>query len=162
MQTQKIANFFKEAGCDYRNMEINKFYPISGWEILTRSLEGNVWRNVTHLVRKESSVPVVVKFNDTTLFVSPEHRFYASIGGVSSWVEAMDLIEEKSDVMLLHESGEWVPAEFTAGDQEIDILDMTVDDCESYFSDGILSHNTMYGDPTTTPGGELLASLARA
>lgn len=153
MQKQQISNFFKEAGFDYKEMELNKFYPISGWEILTHSQDGNVWKSVSHIVRKDSCVPVVVRFMDTQIFVSPEHQFWSRVGGADSWVEAIDLIEESADVYLLHESGEWVLTTFSAGEKEIDILDMTVEDAESYYSNGVLSHNTMHGDPTTTPGG---------
>jgi len=156
MQKQQISKFFEEAGFIYHEMEVNRFYPITGWEILTHTPEGNDWRKVTHLVRKEPCVPVIVKFNNTQLLVSPEHRFWVSCGGAECWVEAVDLVEEKSEVRLLHENGEWVVATFEAGTHEIDILDITVDEVESYFSDGVLSHNTMYGDPTAVPGGNAI------
>ena len=153
MQKQQISSFFKEAGFDYLEMELNKFYPINGWEILTHSPEGNVWKNVTYIVRKESCVPVLVSFLDTQISVSPEHQFWCRVGGADAWVEAVDLVEETEDVYLLHENGGWVSATFSAGEKEIDILDMTVEGAESYYSDGVLSHNTMHGDPMTTPGG---------
>jgi hypothetical protein len=153
MQKQQISSFFKEAGFDYLEMELNKFYPINGWEILTHSPEGNVWKNVTHIVRKESCVPVLVSFLDTQISVSPEHQFWCRVGGADAWVEAVDLVEETEGVYLLHENGGWVSATFSAGEKEIDILDMTVEGAESYYSDGVLSHNTMHGDPMTTPGG---------
>lgn len=156
MKKQKISKFFEDAGYDYREMDVNRFYPISGWEILTHTSEGNDWRKVTHLVRKESCVPVVVKFNDETLSVSPEHRFWTLCGGIENWVEAVDLVEEQAEVKLLHECGEWVRATFEAGTQEVDILDMTVEGTESYFSEGVLSHNTLYGDPTAVPGGNAI------
>jgi len=35
----------------------------------------------------------------------------------------------------------------------IDIADIEVEGEHSYLSNGILSHNTLYGDPSTTPGG---------
>jgi hypothetical protein len=153
MKKQQISNFFKEAGYDYKEMELNKFYPISGWEILTHSQDGNVWKNVTHIVKKDACIPVIVSFMDTHMSVSPEHQFWVRVSGAETWIEALDLVEENEDIYLLHESGEWVRATFSAGKNEIDILDMTVDGAESYYSNGVLSHNTMHGDPTTTPGG---------
>ena len=156
MQKQQISKFFEDAGFNYKDMEINKFYPISGWEILTHSSSGNVWKKVTHLVRKDSCTPVIVKFLNTRLAVSPEHQFWVQCGGVESWVEAVDLVEESSDINLLYEDGSWVTAKFEAGCDEIDILDMTVEDAESYYSNGVLSHNTMYGDPMTVPGGNAI------
>lgn len=154
MKKQTIGKFFKDAGFDYKQMEINKFYPVEeNWEILTRDSSGeNAWRRVTHLVRKETTVPILVSYLDEEISVSPEHKFFTRISGVESWVEAIDLLEE-DDVFFLHESGEWVSAVLKAGNEEIDILDMSVEDVESYYSGGLLSHNTMYGDPTTTPGG---------
>jgi len=154
MKTQTLGKYFNDAGFDYKQMEINKFYPLEeNWEILTRNSSGeNTWRRVTHLVRKESTVPILVSYFDKELSVSPEHKFFTRISGVESWVEAIDLLEE-DDVFFLHESGEWVSAMLTAGNEEVDILDMSVADVESYYSGGLLSHNTMYGDPTVTPGG---------
>jgi RecA/RadA recombinase len=153
---QQISSFFEEAGFSYLEMELNKFYPLSGWEILTHSPDENVWKKVTHLVRKDPCVPVIVNFGDSQLSVSPEHRFWVSTNGVEDWVEALDLVEEKSNVFLFHESGNWVKATFSAGEKEVEILDLTVEGTESYFSEGILSHNTMYGDPTTVPGGNAI------
>lgn len=156
MQKQQISNFFKEAGFNYKEMELNKFYPINGWEILTHSNGVNTWKSITHIVRKDPCVPVIVRFLDTHILVSPEHRFWARVGGADSWVEAIDLVEENEEVYLLHESGEWVLSTFSAGEKEIDILDMTVSEAESYYSNGVLSHNTMYGDPTAVPGGNAI------
>jgi len=153
MKKQKIAEFFSDVGFDYKEMEVNKFYPINGWEILTHSKNGNVWKNVTHIVRKESCVPVVVEICNSKICVSPEHRFWVKTASAESWIEAIDLVEENDDIYLFHETAGWVPATFTAGDKEIDILDMSVEDAESYYSNGVLSHNTMYGDPMTVPGG---------
>ena len=41
-------------------------------------------------------------------------------------------------------------------EENTEILDLEVEDEHSYLSNGIVSHNTMYGDPTTTPGGKAL------
>ena len=153
MQKHQISTFFKEAGFNYKEMELNKFYPITGWEILTHSAAGNTWNNVTHIIRKESCVPVIARFLDTQISVSPEHQFWTRTGGADAWIEAVDLVEESSPIQLLHEDGEWVTTTFSAGESEIDILDMTVENTESYYSNGVLSHNTMHGDPTTTSGG---------
>ncbi len=144
-----ISNFFSEAGFDYKSMEVGRFYPMTeGWEILTRDVHGQeAWCKVSHLVRKEATVPIVVQFMDTQLLVSPEHKFFARVSGVDDWIEAIDLIEE-SNVLLLHQTHGWIPAHMSAGSEEIEILDMTVEGAESYYSNGILSHNTMYGDPT--------------
>jgi len=151
---QKLSSFFSEAGFDYKSMEVGRFYPLNeNWEILTRDSDGqDAWRRVTHLVRKEATVPIVVQYMDTQLFVSPEHKFFARVSGADSWIEAIDLIEE-NNVFLLHQTHGWIPVYMSAGSEEIEILDMTVEGAESYYSNGVLSHNTMYGDPTTTPGG---------
>ena len=151
---QTVSSFFREAGFDFETMEVGKFYSLDEkWEILTRDADGNnAWRRVKNIVRKEASIPIVVHYLDTQLFVSPEHRFFARVSGVDNWVEAIDLIEE-DNVLLLHESLGWIPTHMTAGSEEVEILDMTVEGAESYYSNGVLSHNTMYGDPTTTSGG---------
>lgn len=163
MKKQKISKLFEDCGFNYKDMEENRFYPVSGWEIL--SLNENkekVWKNITHLVRKTSCTPILVVCNgdkDDVLLVSPEHQFYVKVFDVESWVEAIDLIDQ-DDILVYHEDKGWVQAFLCAGNEETDILDLTVNGTESYFSNGILSHNTMHGDPTVVPGGELLAPLA--
>lgn len=156
-EKQTIASFFKEAGFDASTMATDHFYPLEEkWEILSRDSTGeNVWKRITHVVKKESTVPIHVMLPDQEFFVSPEHRFFVRISGVESWVEAIDLLEEKN-LEVYHESGQWVVADLTAGSEEIDILDMSVEDTESYYSNGILSHNTLYGDPMTTSGGNAI------
>lgn len=146
---QKLSSFFSEAGFDYKSMEVGRFYPLNeNWEILTRDSDGqDAWCRVTHLVRKEATVPIVVQYMDTQLLVSPEHKFFTRVSGVDDWIEAIDLIEE-SNVFLLHQTHGWISAYMSAGSEEIEILDMTVEGAESYYSNGVLSHNTMYGDPT--------------
>lgn len=41
-------------------------------------------------------------------------------------------------------------------DETIPVLDLEVEDTHCYFTDGILSHNTMFGNPETTTSGEAL------
>lgn len=151
---QKISSFFREAGFDHTTMEVGKFYPLDEkWEILTRDADGqNTWRRVTHLVRKERTVPIVVDYLDSQILVSPEHKFFARVGGKNDWVEAIELVEERN-IFLLHQSLGWIPAQLSEGTEEIDILDMSVEGTECYYSGGILSHNTLYGDPVVTSGG---------
>jgi len=156
MKKQKISNFFRSLGYEYHDMEIGKFYPIDEWEILSRNLDGdNCWKKVTHIVRKESCVPIIVSFSGKTLYVSPEHVFWTKIGETEGWLEALDLVEE-TGISLLQECGDWVSATFLAGDDEIEILDLAVEDTSCYFSEGVLSHNTMFGDPMVTSGGKAI------
>lgn len=157
LEKQTIVKFFEDAGFDIDDMVVNQFYPLTeDWEILSKDASGsNVWKKVTHVVRKESTVPIRVSAGGQEFYVSPEHKFFVRIGDVESWVEAVDLLEEKN-FTVYHESGEWIAANFSAGSEEIEILDMSVDETESYYSNGILSHNTLYGDPMTTSGGNAI------
>ena len=56
--------------------------------------------------------------------------------------------------MLWHESKKSVDAECVQLAETVDILDIEVEDTHKYYSNGILSHNTMHGDPYVTPGGK--------
>jgi hypothetical protein len=71
------------------------------------------------------------------------------------WVEATALLDCKN-VKLLHQDLGWVDSKILHLQEKTDILDIEVENSHSYFSNGILSHNTMYGDPTTTPGGKAI------
>lgn len=154
----KISNFFSHAGFKVSEMEYNRFYEIDGWQISSFDMneQKNIWKNVTHIVRKEPSVPVVTSVGETKIFVSPEHQYYCKKkNSLPAWIDAVDLVNEK-EVFLFSSAGTWDHAALEAGNEEVEILDMSVSETESYFSQGYLSHNTMYGDPTTVPGGNAI------
>lgn len=152
-----ISNLFDLLGYDYLEMEPNTSYDVSqqGYEI--KSLAGNesTWSLIKKIVRKESTDAYHVPQYD--LNVSPLHRFFVKINGSEPhWAEATALVDCEN-VEFFHEDRGWELADVVwKKGQKIDILDLEVEGTHSYFSNGVLSHNTMHGDPITTPGGKAI------
>lgn len=156
-QQISIADLFTDMGYSYYDMNFDE--PINveshGYEVLTQDYSGNrKWDLIKKIVRKSSTDTYRVEgFN---LNVSPLHKFWACVDDSSPhWIEATALLDCKN-VKLLHQDLGWVDAKILHLQEKTDILDIEVENSHSYFSNGILSHNTMYGDPTTTPGGKAI------
>ena len=148
-------DLFKSMGYDPQLMEINKSIDVSQHGYETKSLKDNkpVWSLIKSIIKKESTDTYhVSQFN---LNVSPLHLFYVKVDGSEPhWVEATALTD-CNNVQAYHESVGWTPIDVVwHQNQKTDILDIEVEDTHSYFSNGILSHNTMHGDPDVTPGGK--------
>ena len=156
-QQISIADLFTDMGYSYYDMNFDE--PINveshGYEVLTQDYSGNrKWDLIKKIVRKSSTDTYRVEgFN---LNVSPLHKFWACVDDSNPhWIEATALLDCKN-VKLLHQDLGWVDAKILHLQEKTDILDIEVENSHSYFSNGILSHNTMYGDPTTTPGGKAI------
>lgn len=150
-----IKELFTSLGYDYLTMDVNKSIDVShlGYEVKTSKNGNEVWSLIKSIIRKESTDAYHVPQFD--LNVSPLHLFFAKVDGSEPhWIEATALID-CDHVELYHESDGWVPCQVVwQKDKKIDILDIEVEGTNSYFSNGILSHNTMHGDPDVTPGGK--------
>jgi len=152
-----IKELFATLGYDYLTMDVNKSIDVShlGYEVKTSKNGDLTWSLVKSIIRKESTDAYYVPQFD--LSVSPLHLFFAKVeGSEPHWIEATALIDCEN-VELYHESGEWVPAQVLwQKDRKIDILDIEVEGTHSYFSNEVLSHNTMHGDTAVTPGGKAI------
>lgn len=157
MNEIKIKDLFSEMNYDFRTMEINKSYDVShlGYEVQTLNAGKVDWALISRIIRKESTNAYYVPQFD--LAVSPMHQFFAKVeGSEPHWVEATALIDCEN-VELFHINDGWVPAHVLWNqDEDIEILDIEVEGTHSYFSNGVLSHNTMHGDPLVSPGGKSL------
>jgi hypothetical protein len=152
-----IKELFASLGYDYLTMDVNKSIDVShlGYEVKTSKKGELAWSLVKSIIRKESTDAYYVPQFD--LSVSPLHLFFAKVDGSEPhWIEATALID-CNYVELYHESDGWVPCQVIwQQNRKIDILDIEVEETNSYFSNGVLSHNTMHGDPLTTPGGRAI------
>lgn len=160
-ETVTMADLFTRLGFDVASMPYDEPIDVAskGCEVMSCDDNGDiVWRNVTRVVKKRPERACVVR--DNGLRVTSKHRFYVQLGSLDpQWIAAGDLIGRR-DVSMLHRDLGWMPVCIDASDEQIDVLDIEVQDSHCYFTNGLLSHNTMYGDPTIVPGGEMLASLA--
>lgn len=155
MQSGTIKQMIKDMGFEFDKMEIGKPIPIQNWEIQTINSNGDFeWKKILHIIRKENAKHILLETQDFKLSCSPEHKVYVKnkTTGLETYEEAAVLIKsfEQFEVRTLYG---WQNFTVTLLDNEIEIADMEVEGTHSYLSNGILSHNTMYGDPNTTPGG---------
>jgi hypothetical protein len=156
----KIETMFQAMGFDYKTMEINKPYEINEeFEILSfdENKQENVWSKISKIIRKEDSVGFAVmnaQTNEVLFVASPEHAVYAKTKSIpeSRYFELMELLNEEG-VFVLNKENLWEEVIIHNTQKMIPILDMEVESTNNYFSNNIVSHNTMFGDPTTTPGG---------
>lgn len=155
-----IETMFQAMGFDYKTMEINKPYEINEeFEIFSfdENKQENTWSKVSKVIRKEDSVGfavVDVQTNEALFVASPEHAVYAKTKSIpeSRYFELMELLNEEG-VFVLNKENLWQEVIIHNTQKMIPILDMEVERTNSYFSNNIVSHNTMFGDPSTTPGG---------
>lgn len=162
MQTNSIKNMFKAMGYDIHSMPINKPIVVSGWEVKTIGESGQEeWRNVTKIVRKESAQRMIVKTHNHSLSCSSEHKIF--VKHVNSdkgfYEEVVNLVDKTNNYSLLTDKG-WMNFQIESKNELIEIVDLEVEGSHSYLSGGILSHNTMYGDPTTTTSGQAIPYAA--
>jgi hypothetical protein len=145
-------------------MIIGNPVDISGWEVKTLIADHNnfsevVWKPVLRVVRKPSAPRInITTASGFSLDCSPDHKVFVrsvNFPCPSEWyAEAKDIYKTvKNYPLQIKTIGGWEPFQIKSSLEDIEIADIEVEGEHSYLSNGILSHNTMYGDPTTTPGG---------
>lgn len=158
MPTGTIRQFFNEMGIDFDSMELNQPVTVGGdWEIQTldSKTEKPVWKKVTRIVRKQPAQHMTITTESgLDLHCSPEHKVFtrSKQTAAESYQEAAALAAsyDTFEVRTVHG---WETFKVAATGGSIEIADLEVEGEHSYLSNGILSHNTAYGDPTTTSGG---------
>jgi len=144
-----IKELFTEMNYEISKMEKNKFYEVSGWEILSYKNGATVWADIEKIVRKEDTQEVEISTQSGKILkCSPDHKVYTKS---EVFVEVSELIDKNFEILNSYLEWEKATAKYTGKITEI--LDLQVKDTHCYYAGGILSHNTLHGDPTTTPGG---------
>jgi len=153
-----MRSFFKEIGIYFNNMVIGKPVDISGWEVKTLIADHNdfsdvVWKPVLRVVRKPSAPRInITTHSGFSLDCSPDHKvFVRSVDFPSEmyYAEAKDIYKTvKKHPLLIKTIGGWETFQIKSSLEDIEIADIEVEGEHSYLSNGILSHNTMYGDPS--------------
>lgn len=158
----KIEDLFELAGYpNYRELEINKFYePKRSIEITSFENGKKVFKKVNAVVYKGMCKNgfVINKSFEDGFKVTPLHKVYdylkkdfVEVGKI--WEEKVNSndtfhqIEENGNIVGvifdgIDENGEQVRLQLTKCAEEFPILDLEVDETHTYFSQGILSHNT--------------------
>lgn len=144
-----IKELFTEMGFETNKMKTNHFYDTSGWEILSYKDGKNVWSDIEKVVKKEDAEEVAVCVDgEIKLLCSPDHKIFTN---GKKYKEVYKLIGK--NFQILNENGVWRDATAKYTGNMTEILDLQVKGTHCYYAGGILSHNTLHGDPTTTPGG---------
>jgi hypothetical protein len=152
-----LEQLFTEMNHPWQEMPSNTSIDVSslGYEVKSRKSSGEEsWELIKRIVKKQQTDSYVIP--EFSLTVSPMHRFWVKISDSNPhWVEAAGLVD-CSDVKMFHERLGWVNAHVKHEQIPTDILDIEVENTNCYYTNGILSHNTMHGDPQVTPGGKAI------
>jgi intein/homing endonuclease len=158
MQQTAIKDLFLDMGYDYRSMKINERVDVSdkGYYIQSFSLKENKNEEklIKNIISKNDSTAYVVFLENGNLFkVSLDHKMLISWEKDISklhYVEVRHLINAKENYYTYSEDGEFLKTNITKTEEVIPILDLEVEDFSNYFSEGVVSHNTIFGNPETT------------
>ena len=146
-----MRQLFKDVGLNFETMEVNQPIPVDGWEVRTLDKDGSpAWRKVLHAVRKPSAPHMrVITFSGFTLDCSPDHKLFVESKQTKTqtYQEVVALADSSEAFQVLTEKG-WETFNIQHLPGVIEIADIEVEGEHSYLSNGILSHNTLYGDPS--------------
>ena len=160
-----IKDLFEQVlGFKVEDMEINQFYDVSHLKVgiksfnhISNEIEYNL---INKIVRKKDSDKFIIKGNGFEFNTSANHKLLIKIHLTKKeyYEEVKTIIDilKIQPVYVLDESANWVELESITKDGTTQILDLEVDRTNNYFSNGILSHNTIYGNPEVTTGGNAL------
>ena len=159
MRTLSIAKIFKEDfGVNWETMKefesinVEKFgKKIRSFNPKTKKEEFNLIKNI---VRKPNSKAYLVKCNGKEFECSADHKVAVKFDKDLSDFTYMTVSQlKKTGYYYMYNDGLWEQATIKPLNKEIPILDIEVENTHNYFANGILSHNTIFGNPETTPGG---------
>lgn len=137
-----MLELFKAAGWeDYKSMEVGKFYaPKNRIGIASFEDGKKIIKEVEYLVYKgEAKNGYKVITPTSTFLATEEHKLFDA--DKNDFFAIKD-IQNKEDFIGLDTNGQKVNVTIEKCDDDFSILDMQVKDTHTYFSGGILSHNT--------------------
>lgn len=113
-----------------------------------------VWARVTRIIRKADAAAFQVSAGNAGFECSGEHEIAVTRRGANAWhfVPVSELEAWPVPPITRTRTGS-EPVAVIPLSGNTPILDIEVEGTACYFSDGILSHNTMFGNPETVPGG---------
>lgn len=142
MSSMTMENLFKKANLSYKEMEPFKFYDISDKKLYTSSYNEDTKKvekkQILGLVYK-GEFPIYelrTKSGDVILKGSPNHKIFDA--AKNDYFELKDI----ETATLLDKALNHIDAVVVKTDKTDHIVDISVEDNENYFSNGVLSHNT--------------------
>jgi hypothetical protein len=172
-QKSSMGDFFKQAfGIDWQTMPINEEIDVSDKKIDVESFDLSnfyerkdnrvVFSRVSKIIRKEDTDGYNVFINKKLSFIGAgNHKILVrfALTTESIYMELKELADLGFFLVLTRmpfSEWSWSSCRVKKSDAVIPVLDMLVEKNHNYFSNGVLSHNTVYGNPETTPGGNAL------
>lgn len=169
MQATSMKDMFEKAfGLSVDTMKVNKAYNVSEARIGVQSLSqsgAKVLSRVLYAVKKPRvfRVSITVEGRSVPLVTSRAHRIGYREGPEAAlrWVQASALVSLLKRQPVYVETVEGLSRVVTAELLPKDyLLDIQVEGARNYYSNGILSHNCMYGPDFTTTGGRAIKYYA--
>ena len=146
--------FFEAFGLDPNQMEEGEkvYVGEAGVGIKGINPNGEVSLNkILYAVKKKKAPRVKIELESgLSIIVTESHKFGVQGKETVEWWTAKSLMKDKKELFTLEGPS---PVVSVTPLKEDNTLDIQVENTENYFSNGILSHNSMYGPTTTTPGG---------
>ncbi len=149
-----VAEFFAKLGHSFHSLEIGKPVEVSGWKVRTINTDTGLltWADVTKIVRKPEAKHYELKTETSGLKLdaSGDHKvFVKDIKGESyHYAQLSKLFGHEKDYRVRTVEGYETFKISCPVDAICEIADIEVEGEHSYLSNEILSHNTLYGDPT--------------
>jgi hypothetical protein len=171
MNKSSIASLFMALGYNWEEMRVGVPIDVSEKKVYVKSYN-EFTDEVTQellkkIVRKNDEVGYTIFTKRGSFIVSPHHVLGLSPVQENSqvrWVYAKyAYLEFLSSGYLLSISDDGKKVEEITIEQNnflSPILDVEIQNTHCYFSNGVLSHNTFYGNPETTSGGNALKFYA--
>lgn len=146
-----IENLFKDAfGLNVETMKVNEPYLVEEANVGIKSLNDNneiVFSRILRAVKKSKRTMYRITLEDNNeIRVAKDHLLAILDNGDMEWLTAEEIYKEKksNDIFLI---GEISPIAILSikKDGKDNPLDVEVENTHNYFSNGVLSHNSLYG-----------------
>lgn len=160
--TGTLLELFSNMGHDFSTMSLNEPVKVSGWEVKTVD---DAWKPITQIVRKNKAQHMrlttdgcfdsaTAGFKSFSVSCSAEHKVFVQNHETkeTSFEEVEFLMNAPVMTYKVMTEIGWLGFKVERVENDtIDIADIEVDEAHSYYTNGILSHNTMFGDPCVSP-----------
>lgn len=157
-----FEEFFKEAfQVNALEMKEKEEIDVGSFNVgvLSFNIKDNIneYKKVIRIIRKPDSKTYIFNINSEEIEVSPDHKFFAKLEKEPAYITASDLFKASKKNKIYLFSKENIFEEVISIKQnktKVPIFDMEVEENHNFFTNGYLSHNTLFGSPEVVAGGE--------
>lgn len=148
-----VANFFKEAfNVDWEKMDIGETIDVSHFnkevESYSHEEEKKTFNKILAIVRKPDSKEYIIETNKDRISCSSDHKVAVKTDfNKQDYTYMTASVLKGKSFFVLNSDNNWVKGSCYLTKNIIPILDFMVETNHNYFSENILSHNTIYGNP---------------